>query len=79
MQAVPHLLAIQQVSEAIEKLCDAHFYREAWCIAKLHKESEDKIFEVISTKWIEDLELKGNLEGAALMYVFLHKLQNNLY
>lgn len=65
--AIPHLLAAQQTNEAIEKLCDAHFYREAWCIAKMSKEPEDKIFETIATKWIKYLEQMGNLEAAALM------------
>ncbi|XP_031640462.1 protein rigor mortis [Contarinia nasturtii] len=67
LQAIPHLLAIQQVNEAIEKLCDAHFYREAWCIAKMNKESEDKILDTITTKWIQHMEQLGNLEGAALI------------
>lgn len=73
LQAIPHLLATQQTNEAIEKLYDAHFYREAWCIAKMFKESEDKIFETIVTKWIAHLEYLGNLEGAALMYVLIVK------
>lgn len=67
LNAIPYLLVIQQINEAIEKLCDTHFYREAWCIAKMHKEPEDKIFETITDKWIKHVEQIGNLEGAALM------------
>lgn len=67
LNAIPYLLAIQQINEAIEKLCDTHFYREAWCIAKMHKEPEDKIFETITDKWTKHVEQIGNLEGAALM------------
>lgn len=69
LQAIPHLLATQQINKAIEKLCDTNFHREAWCIAKVSKESEDKIFEIIVSKWIGYLEQLGNLEGASLMYV----------
>lgn len=65
--AIPHLLATQQTNESIEKLCDAHYYREAFCIAKMYKEPEDKVFETIATKWIKNLEHIGNLEAAALM------------
>lgn len=67
LNAIPYLLVIQQINEAIEKLCDTHFYREAWCIAKMHKEPEDKIFETIVDKWVKHVEQMGNLEGAALM------------
>lgn len=67
LQAIPHLLAVQQANEAIDKLCDAHFYREALCIAKMYKEPEEDVFESIATKWVKHLEQMGNLEGAALM------------
>lgn len=65
--AIPHLLATRQTNESIEKLCDAHYYREAFCIAKMYKEPEDEIFETIATRWIKNLEYIGNLEAAALM------------
>lgn len=62
-------MAIHQINDAIEKLCDEHFYREALCIAKLYKEAEDtKAFETITNKWIKHLEQTGNLEGAAFVY-----------
>lgn len=67
LKAIPYLLVIQQTNEAIEKLCDAHFHREAWCIAKMYKEPEETIFETIADKWIKHIEQMGNLEGAALM------------
>lgn len=69
LQAIPYLLAIHQTAEAIDKLCESHFYREAWCIAKMYKEPEDSVFEMIVNKWINYLEETGNLEGAALMLV----------
>lgn len=67
LQAVPYLLSIHRVSDAIERLCQNSLHREAWCIAKMSKESEDPIFEKILTDWIQYLEETGNLEGAALM------------
>lgn len=68
LQAIPYLLAVHQVTEVIDKLCEAHFYREAYAIAKLHKEPEEKaIFDLIARKWIEHLENVGGYEGAALM------------
>lgn len=67
LQAIPHLLATQHTNDAIEKLCDAHFYREALSIAKMYKEPEENIFDSIATKWVKHLEQMGNLESAALM------------
>lgn len=68
LQAIPYLMAVHQVTDAIEKLCDGHFYREAFCIAKMYKEAEDtNVFETIVTKWIKHLEQMGNLDGAAFM------------
>lgn len=67
MQAIPHLLAIKKYDDAIDKLSIKHFYREAWCIAKMFKEPNDKVFEIITNKWVNELESKGNLEAAALM------------
>lgn len=58
-----------QVNEAIQHLSTANYYREAWIIAKLHKESEDQIFAEIAKSWVTFLEDHGNLDGAALVYV----------
>lgn len=58
------------MDEAIDGLLAGEYYREAWIVAKLHKEDEDMIFATISSKWITSLEQTGNLDGAALMYVF---------
>lgn len=66
-QAIPYLLAVHQSTEAIGKLCEANYYREAWCIAKTYKQPEDMIFDKIITDWLKYLEQKGDLEGAALM------------
>lgn len=66
-QAIPYLLSVHQSNEAIAKLCEASYYREAWCIAKTYKEPEDNIFEKIVMDWLKHLEQTGNLEGAALM------------
>lgn len=67
LQAIPYLLSIHRVTEAIDQLCQNKLHREAWCIAKLSKESEDPIFDKISTEWVQYLEDTGNLEAAALM------------
>lgn len=67
LQAVPYLLAIHQSNEAIEHLCEQHFYREAWCVAISMKVSEDPIFASIATRWVQYLDDTGNLEAAALM------------
>lgn len=66
--AIPYLLAVHQVTEVIDKLCEAHFYREAYAVAKLHKEPEEvAVFDAISTKWFKQLEIVGGYEGAALV------------
>lgn len=63
-----YLLAIHDINETISMLCETHYYREAWIVAKLYREPEDiKTFDSISLKWISHLETQGNLEGAALM------------
>lgn len=66
-QAIPYLMSVHQSRVAIEKLCEAQYYREAWCTAKIYKEPEDGIFEKIIGNWLKHLEQTGNLEGAALM------------
>lgn len=66
---MPYLLAVHQTTELIDQLCEGHFYREAWIVAKLYKEAEEKkVFDVIATKWIKHLEQMGSLDSAALMY-----------
>lgn len=67
LQAVPHLLATHRSNDAIDRLCETHLYREAWCIAKMTKEAEDPTFEKIASNWFKYLEETGNMEGAALM------------
>lgn len=67
LRAIPFLLSSHDVNDAIDSLLAGDYYREAWIVAKLHKEEEDVIFEKISTNWMEFLEKNGNLEGAALM------------
>lgn len=64
---MPYLLAIHQTAEAIEILCEKNFYREAWAVAKMRKDPDDKqIFDVIAEKWINYLVFHGNLEGGAV-------------
>lgn len=68
LQGLPYLLAIHQSTEIIERLCEAHFYREAWVVAKMYKEADEKtVFESIATKWIKHLEQMGSLDSAAMM------------
>lgn len=65
---MPYLLSIHHITDTIEKLCDSHFYREAWIVAKMYKEPEEKnTFDAIVTKWIAYVTHVGNFEGAALM------------
>lgn len=56
-----------QINEAIKQLTNGHYYREAWIVAKVHKESEDQIFSDIAKSWAAFLEDHGNLDGAALV------------
>lgn len=70
LQGLPYLLAIHQTTEIIENLCETHYYREAWVIAKMYRDADDKaVFESIATKWINHLEQMGSLDSAAMMYV----------
>lgn len=70
LQGLPYLLAIHQTTEIIERLCEAHFYREAWVVAKMYRDAADKaVFESIATKWTKHLEQLGSLDSAAMMYV----------
>lgn len=67
---MPFVLAIHQTTEIIHRLCETNFYREAWIVAKMYKEAEDKeVFNTIASKWIDHLEQMGSLESAAMMYV----------
>lgn len=67
-----YLLAIHDIDETIKVLCETHYYREAWIVAKLYREpEEEKTFQEISSKWIDHLEVQGHLEGAALMWAVI--------
>lgn len=67
LEAIPYLLAIYQIGDAIDILCEHDYYREAWFIAKMHRYAGDEAtFKTIATKWINHLEYLGNFEGAAL-------------
>lgn len=67
LEAVPYLLAIYQIKEAIDALCQKDYYREAWVIAKMKCDSDHvSVFQSIAAKWIGHLEYSGNYEGAAL-------------
>lgn len=48
-------------------LCKSHYYREAWIVAKMHRESGDKVFAPIVEQWIAQLVSKGFLDGAAFV------------
>ncbi|KAJ6642190.1 Protein rigor mortis, partial [Pseudolycoriella hygida] len=73
--AVPYLLAIHEINDAIKQLLNAHFYREAWIVAKIHKESEDQIFSDIANSWAMFLEEHGNFDCAALVAYSAGKLE----
>lgn len=73
LDAVPHLLAIYQITEAIDALCQNDYYREAWLLAKMQCDHDDRaVFERIATQWLDFLEYSGNFEGAALTWVKWH-------
>ncbi|XP_037035514.1 protein rigor mortis [Bradysia coprophila] len=65
--AIPYLLAIHEINDAIKRLIEGNYYREAWIVAKVHKESEDQQFFDIASAWATFLEEHGNLDGAALV------------
>lgn len=68
LKAIPYMLGLHQINEAIEKLSEAHYYREALAIAKMYKQPEETyVFNRIVSKWIEYLDSTGNFEAAALM------------
>lgn len=68
LQGLPYLLAIHQTTEIIDRLCEAHFYREAWVVAKMYEDTERKtVFDSIATQWIKHLEQLGSLDSAAMM------------
>lgn len=67
LEAIPYLLAIHETREAIDILCEKNFYREAWVVAKMKKDPDDKLlFDGIAEKWINYLVSHGNLEGGAM-------------
>lgn len=67
IQALPYLLAVNDVNTCISKLCETKHYREAWVIAKLRKEKDDPVFEKIMEKWIGYYDENGNYEIAATL------------
>lgn len=67
IQALPYLLAVNDVDTCINKLCETNHYREAWVIAKLRKEKDDPVFEKIMEKWIGYYSENGNYEIAATL------------
>lgn len=65
--ALPYIQTHNEVHSAIDVLCNKHYFREAWILARLNMDSSDSIFVDILEKWISWLEANGNLDGAALM------------
>lgn len=67
LAAVPYFLAVNDVDNCVNQLCDGKFFREAWIIAKMRKEDSDPIFEKIMKMWTAHFDYSGNFEaGAAL-------------
>jgi hypothetical protein len=67
LASIPYFLAVNDVDSCVNHLCEGKFFREAWVIAKMRKESSDPIFDKIMGKWIGYYEYSGNFEaGAAL-------------
>lgn len=56
-----------QINDAIKRLIEGNYHREAWIVAKVHKESEDQLISDIANSWATFLEEHGNLDGAALV------------
>lgn len=67
IQALPYLLAVNDIDTCIKKLCATKHYREAWVIAKLRKEKDDPVLETIMEKWIGYYDENGNFEIAATL------------
>lgn len=67
LQALPYIQSQAEVKSAIDALCNKHYFREAWILARLNMDTSDPIFVDILEKWISWLEANGNLDGAALM------------
>lgn len=67
IQAIPYLLAVNDIDKCISKLCESKHYREAWVVAKLRKEKDDPIFDKIMQEWIGLYDRNGNYELAAAL------------
>lgn len=67
LMGLPYVTSPQDVTEAIDVLCTTNYFREAWILAQLNHEPKDPVFKTIIDKWLEGLESKGNLDGAAYM------------
>lgn len=66
--ALPYLCKEKEdIAKVIQVLCDTHYYREAWIVARLKLFSNDPTIESIVEKWVSWLDSTGNLEGAAMM------------
>lgn len=67
LMALPYLNPGQNITQAIDVLCNKEYYREAWIVARLNLEKNDPTFVDILEKWISYMETNGNLDGAAMM------------
>ncbi|XP_058815393.1 protein rigor mortis-like isoform X2 [Topomyia yanbarensis] len=76
LASIPYFLASHKITEAIDYLCKHKFFREAWAICKLRKDSDDPIRAQVSTEWAQYLETVGNLEGAALVWTAAKQYKN---
>ena len=67
LKAIPYLVASEQVDEAIDVLCVNKYFREAWFVAKMRKDEENKVFSSILELWTKDYADKGAFEAAAVL------------
>lgn len=68
LEAVSYLLGIHKVEDSLQILCDKHYYREAWILAKMKRTTPgDAIFKELSSKWIHNLDICGDYESAAIV------------
>lgn len=67
LSAIPYLLAVNDVDDCIQKLCDGKHFREAWIVSKMRKMESDPVFEIIFKKWMANFILNGNFEAATAL------------
>lgn len=67
IRAVPYLLAVNEVDNCVDMLCESKYFREAWVIAKLRKDEKDPVYDKIMQKWISYLDYSGNYETSAAL------------